>query len=271
MSRPYWGPPTADYNWCEEDYAVTAYCAEFFNTISSFAIVLAGGIFARQAAARAYGARFLIAAFGLIVIGIGSVAFHGTLRREGQVLDEVPMLWASLVFLWIACCNAMGTSENAWGPPLAVMFGCIGAGSTWVYFNSGFTFFIATYILTVASIFAVTLIRVSRAPKRHAFAKKYAYLGVGFYFAGFLFLWLPEQILCGNRMRDTRDTGLLALPVPLHAWFHITSSIGPICILTYFVFDYFEKRKRGPKIVSKPAPELCGMVSIPVVTVMKDS
>lgn len=267
MGPSYWGPVTADYNWCEQDYKITPYVAEFFNTASSLAVVLAGVIFGRQAYEHKYGVRFYVAALGLVVIGLGSVAFHGTLQRWGQVLDEVPMLWSSLVFLWISVCNALGKqAEAAWSTRLAGLMFCAGAGSTWVYFNSGFGFFIVTYVLTVAGIFITTLVRASYAPKRYAAAKKYAYLSVAFYGAGFFFLWIPEQVLCGNRIHDTHDSGLLALPIPLHAFFHITSSIGPLCFLTFVVYDFLEKRKRVPKLESEHAPEFCGMVSIPVVT-----
>ena len=34
--------------------------------------------------------------------GIGSVLFHATLTRAGQVVDELPMLYSSAIFLWIA-------------------------------------------------------------------------------------------------------------------------------------------------------------------------
>ena len=177
------------------------------------------------------------------------------------------MLWSSLVFLWIVCCNMLSRrAEASWGGPLGLLLFCIGAASTWIYFQNGFHFFIVTYILTVAGIFAITLVRVSSAPKAHAPAKRYAYLSVAFYGAGFFFLWLPEQILCGNRIHDSHESGLLALPIPLHAFFHITSSIGPFCFLTYVVFDFLEKRKRRPDITSEFVPELCGMVSVPIVT-----
>jgi dihydroceramidase len=48
------------------------------------------------------GFKFSLASLALIVIGVGSFAFHGTLLRSAQMLDEIPMLWGSLSFLWIA-------------------------------------------------------------------------------------------------------------------------------------------------------------------------
>ena len=46
------------------------------------------------------GYTFDVAYTSVLIVGIGSLLFHGTLLRAGQVLDEVPMLWASLAFLY---------------------------------------------------------------------------------------------------------------------------------------------------------------------------
>lgn len=37
---------------------------------------------------------------------------------------------------------------------------------------------------------------------------------------------VPEQIFCGNRLQVTHHSLLQDLPVPLHSFFHVTSSIG---------------------------------------------
>jgi hypothetical protein len=92
-SLGYWGEISANYDWCEQNYHWSNYIAEFFNTISSIPIILAGIYFLRASTAERYGRRFVAAAVSIIVIGIGSVSFHGTLTRNGQMLDELPMLW----------------------------------------------------------------------------------------------------------------------------------------------------------------------------------
>lgn len=38
----FWGPPTAAIDWCEDNYAWTRYIAEFWNTMSSILLALAG-------------------------------------------------------------------------------------------------------------------------------------------------------------------------------------------------------------------------------------
>ena len=99
---PFWGPITANYDWCESNYVVTQYVAEFFNTLSSVPTLTVGLYFALKSAKHGSGFRFALAGWMLAVVGFGSVAFHGTLTRLGQVLDELPMLYSSSIFLWIA-------------------------------------------------------------------------------------------------------------------------------------------------------------------------
>jgi dihydroceramidase len=38
----FWGPSTSSVDWCESNYEMNAYMAEFNNTTSSFSLVLAG-------------------------------------------------------------------------------------------------------------------------------------------------------------------------------------------------------------------------------------
>lgn len=85
----YWGPRTASVDWCEPNYVYTPYIAEFFNTLSSLAIV-GSGVFGLSSYGRySYHRRFFFPSALMVLIGLGSVAFHGTLQYWGQALDEL--------------------------------------------------------------------------------------------------------------------------------------------------------------------------------------
>ncbi|ORZ21175.1 alkaline phytoceramidase family protein [Absidia repens] len=96
----YWGPATSSVDWCEENYKHSFYIAEFWNTISSFAMVVLGllGILAHH---KSLGWRLSNGYLMIVVVGIGSVLFHGTLQYEHQMWDEVPMVWTACYLLWV--------------------------------------------------------------------------------------------------------------------------------------------------------------------------
>lgn len=100
---PYWGHSDASIQWCEKDYHVSPYVAEFWNTLSSLPIALFGllGWIAAKKHAQAE-MRFDLAFFGLFIVGLGSTAFHATMRRYAQSMDELPMMWACTMLLWNA-------------------------------------------------------------------------------------------------------------------------------------------------------------------------
>ena len=129
-------------DWCEENYVWSPYIAEWWNTLSSLTLLFEGLFFL------IYGTYFtnnisernLLQVFGgwFIIIGIGSIIFHGTLSVFGQFLDECSithLLWYSFSiiydwkawWLWIINIIAMFLffiypSINAFG---LVIQGCI--------------------------------------------------------------------------------------------------------------------------------------------------
>ncbi|RKO97739.1 hypothetical protein CXG81DRAFT_11240, partial [Caulochytrium protostelioides] len=78
MLSGYWGPVTSSVDFCETNYEVSPFLAEFWNAISSLAM-------------------FFI---GIMIVGLGSLAFHGTLVRATQAWDELPMLISTNAFVF---------------------------------------------------------------------------------------------------------------------------------------------------------------------------
>ena len=170
----FWGPVTANYDWCESNYAVSRYVAEFFNTISSVPTFTVGVYFLLKARRHEYGFRFLLAGVMLALVGIGSVSFHGTLTRAGQILDEVPMLYSSSIFLWIS--GSLHLPVGAEGDAQSVRLGyallayCVLV--TLAYANGGFEVFFVAYALTVVAV-AVTSVRAADKSAVRATTKPY--------------------------------------------------------------------------------------------------
>lgn len=94
----YWGPPTSTVDWCETNYAISYYIAEFFNSTSNLITISCGLFLCAFAIKNKLEFRFALASLALSLVGLGSLAFHGTLLIEAQMLDEIPMVYLALVF-----------------------------------------------------------------------------------------------------------------------------------------------------------------------------
>lgn len=99
----FWGTPTATIDWCEANYEVTTYIAEFWNTISNLIMILLPiyGLYwsIKQKRNKKKLNNFVIrnstlaVYFALMMIGSGSWLFHMTLLYPMQLLDELPMIY----------------------------------------------------------------------------------------------------------------------------------------------------------------------------------
>ncbi|KAI9222021.1 ceramidase-domain-containing protein [Blastocladiella britannica] len=98
----YWSPVTASVDWCETNYAVTPYIAEFFNATSNIFPILAGIALFLRARSLGLAARFQLAPLFLVLVGLGSAGFHGTLLYGPQLGDELPMIYMGLVLCYIS-------------------------------------------------------------------------------------------------------------------------------------------------------------------------
>ena len=85
----FWGPVDAVHQFCEPHYATSFYVCEFFNGLSSIVFVLTAWHCYRTLPSNDKSSdmnyiRSLCGWLGLI--GIGSIAFHSTMRRASQFL-----------------------------------------------------------------------------------------------------------------------------------------------------------------------------------------
>ena len=234
----YWGPPTGNPDWCEENYVVSYYIAEFWNTLSSVPIVLAGLYGLRQSVRQGYGWQYSVSWAALAVVGVGSVAFHGTLLFEGQALDELSMIWCVAIFLVVSLRR----------PPVTFAVCCLYLPAfTYSYFiaTEYFIFFVLSYIFIVG-ILVVRSVLLAWGAKSKTMKVLVSVAG-GIYVGGFACLWLPEHFLCVLVEHSERPA--LVVSLQLHAWFHLTSTIGPY---SYLLFAQLERyQKQGARLTTE--------------------
>jgi len=86
---------SSEVDWCEENYTVTPFIAEFWNTVSNAIFLIIPPILMIKY--KNYG-EVLKVPVGyvwslLTVVGLGSIYFHSTLSLVGQLVDEIAILW----------------------------------------------------------------------------------------------------------------------------------------------------------------------------------
>lgn len=88
---------TATIDWCETNYTLSYYVAEFWNTLSNLAFIIPQLIsYITLLGDKCFEQTFLTAYLSTIIVGIGSFCFHMTLSRPMQMLDETSMIVVSL-------------------------------------------------------------------------------------------------------------------------------------------------------------------------------
>mmetsp|Transcript_4607 Transcript_4607/g.6884 ORF Transcript_4607/g.6884 Transcript_4607/m.6884 type:complete len:292 (+) Transcript_4607:34-909(+) len=227
----FWGAITATMDWCEENYVFTTFIAEFWNTLSNAAIV-GMAVYGYLLSKKYYNDICVeLCCIGLGVVGIGSTAFHATLWYWGQMLDELPMVWAACTFVYAIPSREFRKKYN-----FLLMLGCAGygIGVTIIYLIVNFPAF---HEICYGIAVAATIIQLIIFMKKHKDQREKDILSKLLfhsmaYSAGAFFVWNIDNLLCIH-LRSFRKS--LGWPfenlTQLHAWWHVGTGIGSYCFI----------------------------------------
>ncbi len=232
----YWTQygPLASVDWCEPNYLISPWVAEWWNTLSSLAIfaLAVWGWWQAKKLPQLPG-RYAFAYLVVACVGLGSVAFHGTLLRSAQASDELPMIAAGLSYIYLLSQRNYTSEHPAQGfhSRLKYLLGTylVGFVAAYYYFQSLFALFIISYALLVAGLVLHSgRISFFKAPVPHR--KRLFGLSTFFYVGGVALLWVPEHLIlpCEHSLQALQ----------LHALFHLTSALGSYLWLTWAIYDY---------------------------------
>ncbi|KXS10296.1 alkaline phytoceramidase [Gonapodya prolifera JEL478] len=260
-----WGPVTATMDWCEENYVVHEGLAEFWNTLTSFSMVLPCAYAMMLVQRHRLGTRFLWHYAALMVVGAGSVCFHGTLLYETQLMDELPMVYATLFLVY----NAFETSEDGtpiYGAPLLGALGLYAGLFSYLYTAhvTNPVFHQTVYGATVVTLVLYTIAQWRRDPELHEPSPDWngkhrigtgqvQFVGYLLYLAGFM-LWNVDNVYCEHlrltRIALVKSTGyftgnwILNPLLQLHGLWHIFTGFGSFVLFTAQVYMQMLKRNR---------------------------
>ena len=104
-----WDDGIALHDWCEPNYVHTKYVAETWNTITAAPYVLIGLATTCSNWGNPVFTRLRYAGAALILVGLGTADYHGTLTRRGQAIDELAILYWEIALLFTVFENFLKT------------------------------------------------------------------------------------------------------------------------------------------------------------------
>ncbi|KAL1916067.1 uncharacterized protein VTP21DRAFT_6071 [Calcarisporiella thermophila] len=250
----FWSPSTSTVDWCEKNYQVSNYIAEYFNTLSSLFISIIGliGLFLHYEHER----RVRLLFCTLFIVGLGSTAFHGTLLFPGQMMDESSMIFMILTMFYCAVEmeNTKCTRFGPWFPLLLVGYGSVITTAMFVSGNHKesqwqlleFVIFQASFISLAFICYLYILYYSWRnwTKQRAWLLSPVAQLAFAIAYA----FWLFDVHLC-HRLRQGFNLFSLNIPYPqLHAWWHVLSSFAMYLFCTIFTFTRSSVLRSEPTI-----------------------
>lgn len=240
LERGYWGCATSSLDWCEENYAVSWFIAEFWNTLSNLFFILAPlwkvhKILLQQQKVSNQKThllewRHILSFFLTSLTGIGSLAFHATLWYEMQLLDELPMIFGASQYLYCLARRPKG-SYNLF---LAVVLAgqALLISYVYVWWRQNAIFHQVAFGCLVAAIIAVYIVRclifrqksskpVDGFSPEAILAMVAAFAGAGFGF------WNVDNQFCSQlRAMRTSMTPVLTPLLQFHSLWHLLTCIA---------------------------------------------
>jgi dihydroceramidase len=207
----FWGEITSSIEFCEDNYGSSYYIAEVFNTFSSLFLSLSGFI-AYKYHIYTFGKAslsFRILYFNILLLGIGSMLFHMTLTRSTQLLDEIPMLYSIVSYLFII------TSRNQRGSNANRVVFHLGLVVILTFFEVSLPNHPEFLQLSFLSILLYVLYcAFNLVSSGNSNLKANAERGLGISLLAAI-IWISEPVLC-------QSLGWLQL----HAWWHFFASLS---------------------------------------------
>lgn len=231
----FWGPSTSSIDWCESNYAVTHYIAEFTNTLSNL-IFISWALYGwKKCREQKLPLSLALCQVGVASIGIGSFLFHATLKYEWQLGDELPMIFCCAFVTYVA----FDTNSNNQPPtrfirylPYCLLFYALGVTAVYLKYPNpvfhqvafGLLHCLATARGMMATLTAPMTTDRERQNKKEAI--RYQLAGTLTFLAGFL-IWNVDNVFCDQISELKESLGMpRSFMLEGHAWWHLATGTG---------------------------------------------
>ncbi|KAJ5216662.1 alkaline phytoceramidase [Penicillium citrinum] len=232
----FWGSPTSKANFCETDYAVSRYIAEFINSLSNVIYIIYGIYGLRQLRSKAMRSKVnkygdplrALPYWGLIAVGLCSFAFHLSLKYYTQMMDDLSMHFTTTPVLHrVLTANSNRRESIIIAMVLSfVLLVLIAFHTITNELIVHSVSFVGT--VTIIGIRTVRLVQSRTLPDSNGRRQIWGMVRFGavIFNVGY-WLWLVDQWACGFLTKAREAIGLpWAFVLELHGWWHICTGIG---------------------------------------------
>lgn len=217
----FWGQPTATLDWCESNYEVTYFIAEFWNTLSNLFMIVPPIWSMIVAYKDGIERRYMLCYIFLSMVGIGSWCFHMTLIYEMQLLDEIPMVWGTLVLIYVLTPVVYPKLEGNSTVTLALLLYGLTLTSIYLIFKHPLIHQVGYALLMAIALYLdICIIRTLPCDT------SLFYTAVALYYTGFA-VWNVDNLFCAQLADLRSHLPVIFKPLTqLHAWWHCLAGYG---------------------------------------------
>lgn len=216
---------------------VSPYIAEALNTTTNSVFILIALWFIYTVISQKLERRFILTGLGFALVGVGLWLFHMTLRYQHQLLDELPMIYATCIPCWSAF-SEFQLKRKSWYIGAIIFFASNLLTSIYLYLKD------PTIHQTAYGLLNAIIVYKSMRLSQNAITKSldrillYVTVAKGIFLFGFGFLlWNIDNHYCEIARSTRRSWGMpYGFVLEGHGWWHIFTGAGIYYLLTANVF-----------------------------------
>ncbi|KAJ2888962.1 alkaline ceramidase ydc1 [Coemansia asiatica] len=221
-----------------ENYLVSEYIAEFWNSITNGTFIILACLGAYTTIKYRHSKRMLLCYIAMMFVGVGSLWFHATLKYTTQLLDELPMLYLTGLALYATIEVKRGIKYGI-KVPIAIATCLVLFSVVYIQWLQSPVFHQVIFASTVLVTFInaanrkmqLLLSEASQKILRRAVTRGCVGMLGGF------FVWNLDNIFC-HQLRTYRS--YVGAPwdavLQLHGWWHILTAYGCYCLILWIHF-----------------------------------
>lgn len=248
--EPYWGPPSATIDWCEENYLFTPYIAELINSLTNIGFILLAIHHIYSTFKNKHGLLYIFISLGFASVGIGSFMFHSTLWYEHQLMDELPMVWVTAIpFGYIWGWNKPEPYHLIWNIGTLLITSLFTYIYIFIYRNPIFHqvfYAILNFGVIYKTIKTIQLVIPDEKVRKNQY--KLLIFAFSLFIFGF-FIWNLDNLFC-QYLINWRHNYLgwpLGFLIEGHGWWHVFTGLGIYYFILYNMILSTYMRNEGDK------------------------